>query len=118
MNRMADCSAPASIATPDHGKVFAVVKRSVIIGRHKTSVSLEDAFWDGLKEIALSQRISVSVLIALIDGNRASANLSSAIRLYVLDHFRSRGLTHLMIGSRQPRAAPSPASRSIGLPHL
>lgn len=90
-------------------RTFAVVKRSVIIDGHKTSVSLEDAFWDGLKEIALRQSISLSVLIARIHTGRDTANLSSAIRLYVLDHFRSRAITHLLIGSRQQRAAQASA---------
>lgn len=98
--------APSAVAAATrHGKVFAVVKRSVIIEGRKTSVSLEDAFWDGLKEIALRQGVSLSVLIARIHTGRDTANLSSAIRLYVLDHFRSRGITHLLIGSRQPREA-------------
>lgn len=90
--------------TAERTRTFAVVKRSVIIDGHKTSVSLEDAFWDGLKEIALRQGVSLSVLIARIHTGRDTANLSSAIRLYVLDHFRSRAITHLLIGSRQQRA--------------
>jgi predicted DNA-binding ribbon-helix-helix protein len=68
-----------------------VVKRSIIIGGHKTSVSLEDAFWTDLKEIAHSQRVPVQKLIAQIDTTRQQANLSSALRLYVLEHIRRRG---------------------------
>ena len=68
-----------------------VVKRSIIIGGHKTSVSLEDAFWTDLKEIAHSRGATVSKLIAQIDDTRQQGNLSSAIRLYVLDHARTHG---------------------------
>jgi predicted DNA-binding ribbon-helix-helix protein len=68
-----------------------VVKRSIIIGGHKTSVSLEDAFWTDLKEIAHSQGATVSKLIAQIDDTRQQGNLSSAIRLYVLEQIRTHG---------------------------
>ena len=67
-----------------------VVKRSIVIVGHKTSVSLEDAFWDALKEIASLRRMTLSDLVASIDGGRNHGNLSSAIRLFVLDHYRSR----------------------------
>ncbi|HEY5280047.1 MAG TPA: ribbon-helix-helix domain-containing protein [Pseudolabrys sp.] len=67
-----------------------VVKRSIVIAGHKTSVSLEDAFWKGLKEIATAQDITLSELVASIDTVRdGDGNLSSAIRLFVLDHYRS-----------------------------
>ena len=68
-----------------------VVKRSIVIAGHKTSVSLEDAFWTGLKDIAIAQRTTLSDLVASIDGERRHGNLSSAIRLFVLDHYRTRG---------------------------
>jgi predicted DNA-binding ribbon-helix-helix protein len=66
-----------------------VVKRSVVFAGHKTSVSLEDAFWRGLKEIASGRQITLSALIESIDSGRGSGNLSSAIRLFVLDHYRT-----------------------------
>jgi predicted DNA-binding ribbon-helix-helix protein len=66
-----------------------VLKRSIVIGGHKTSVSLEDAFWSALKEIALARHLTLSALIADIDTGRANGNLSSAIRLFVLDHYRA-----------------------------
>ena len=62
----------------------AVVKRSISISGHRTSISLEDAFWSRLKALAQSREISVSRLIAEIDAARGQANLSSAIRVYVL----------------------------------
>ncbi|MFZ0844931.1 MAG: ribbon-helix-helix domain-containing protein [Pseudolabrys sp.] len=67
-----------------------VVKRSIVIAGHKTSVSLEDAFWKGLKEIANGQDLTLSDLVASIDTDRRHGNLSSAIRLYVLDHYRAQ----------------------------
>jgi predicted DNA-binding ribbon-helix-helix protein len=67
-----------------------VIKRSIVIAGHKTSVSLEDAFWKGLKEIALSRGVTLSDLVAGIDSERQLGNLSSAIRLFVLDHYKAR----------------------------
>ena len=69
----------------------SVVKRSIVIDGHKTSVSLEDAFWSDLKEIAHAQGATLSTLVAAIDKARQRANLSSAIRLFVLEYFRSQG---------------------------
>lgn len=84
-----------------------VVKRSIVIAGHKTSVSLEDAFWKGLKEIAADKSVTLSDLVASIDGGRQQGNLSSAIRLFVLDHYRA------MAGPIIPTANHSemPASR-------
>jgi predicted DNA-binding ribbon-helix-helix protein len=67
-----------------------VVKRSIVIAGHKTSVSLEEAFWKGLKDIAGGRDTTLSDLVAAIDSERQHGNLSSAIRLYVLDYYRSR----------------------------
>ena len=71
-----------------------VIKRSIVIAGHKTSVSLEDAFRKGLKEIALSRRMTHTDLVAAIDSERQLGNLSSAIRLFVLDHYRARTSMH------------------------
>ena len=68
-----------------------VVKRSIVIAGHKTSVSLEDAFWKGLKDIATARQITLSDLVASIDTDRRHGNLSSAIRLFVLDYYQGRG---------------------------
>ena len=65
-----------------------VVKRSIVIAGHKTSVSLEDAFWQGLKEIAAVRDMTLSEMVASIDGGRNGGNLSSAIRLFVLEYYR------------------------------
>jgi predicted DNA-binding ribbon-helix-helix protein len=67
-----------------------VLKRSVVIAGHKTSVSLEDAFWTALKEIATLRDMALSDLVASIDVKREHANLSSAIRLFVLDFCRAQ----------------------------
>ena len=65
-----------------------VIKRSIVIAGHKTSVSLEDAFWVGLKEVATGRDMTLSDLVDSIDSGRGDGNLSSAIRLFVLDFYR------------------------------
>ncbi|MEP2117932.1 MAG: ribbon-helix-helix domain-containing protein [Bauldia litoralis] len=65
------------------------MKRSISIAGHRTSVSVEDPFWDGLTEIAESRNRSVAAMIADIDRERPEqVNLSSAIRIFVLQHYR------------------------------
>jgi predicted DNA-binding ribbon-helix-helix protein len=66
----------------------SIVKRCVLIGGHKTTVSLEEPFWTDLKQIAHAQQMTPSKLVTEIDGRREHGNLSSAIRLFVLHHFR------------------------------
>ena len=67
-----------------------VAKRLIVIAGHKTSVSLEDEFWKSLKEIAGERGMTLAELVAAIDGNRQHANLSSAIRLFVLGVYRDQ----------------------------
>ena len=67
-----------------------VVKRSIVIAGHRTSISLEDEFWKSLKDIAASRSTTLSDLVASIDKANADSNLSSAIRLFVLDHYRTQ----------------------------
>jgi predicted DNA-binding ribbon-helix-helix protein len=69
-----------------------VVKRSIVVGGHKTSVSLEEAFWNSMKEISAERSVALSELVGEIDRNRQQGNLSSAIRLFVLDHFKTRAV--------------------------
>lgn len=64
-----------------------VIKRSIVIDGHRTCVSLEDAFWEGLKEIARDREAHISDIVCTIDGERQHCNLSSAIRLFVFSHF-------------------------------
>jgi predicted DNA-binding ribbon-helix-helix protein len=85
-----------------------VVKRSIVIAGHKTSVSLEDAFWRGLKEIAATRDMTLSDLVAAIDGGRHHGNLSSAIRLYVLDHYRLKAS-----GGEHPSSLPAGNSQPV-----
>jgi predicted DNA-binding ribbon-helix-helix protein len=68
----------------------AVLKRSIVVDGHKTSVSLEDAFWNGLKEIGVERHMTLSQLVAAIDAQRQHGNLSSAIRLFVLDFYHAQ----------------------------
>ena len=74
-----------------------VVKRSIVLAGHKTSVSLEDAFWEGLKNIATSHRITLCNLIGSIDTHREQGNLSSALRLFVLGHYQKRAASGLVV---------------------
>ena len=84
-----------------------VVKRSIVVAGHKTSVGIEDAFWKALKEIAADRSMTLSDLVSAIDAERRHGNLSSAIRVFVLDHFRKQaasaprpGMTREASGTR------------------
>ena len=76
-----------------------VVKRSIVLAGHKTSVSLEDAFWEGLKEIAKTRRKTLSDLVGSIDTDRKHGNLSSALRLFVLGLGRVKTKSDLVVMS-------------------
>ena len=91
-----------------------VVKRSIVVAGHKTSVSLEEAFWNGMKEISGERNMTLSELVGEIDSKRQQGNLSSAIRLFVLDHFKSRAeaATAAGGGSEAKHAAASAPSGS------
>jgi predicted DNA-binding ribbon-helix-helix protein len=80
-----------------------VVKRSIVVAGHKPSVSLEEAFWNGMKEISGLRGMTLSELVGEIDSNRQQGNLSSAIRLFVLDYFRTRAVS-APADSKQPHA--------------
>lgn len=86
----------------------SVVKRSIALAGHKTSVSLEDAFWTALKKIAAGLGMTLSDLIEKIDARRQHANLSSAIRLFVLDFYRDRLMARVGVEdlSANPSLAP------------
>ncbi len=68
---------------PDPGAT-AISKHSLTIAGHRTSISLEQAFWDKLREVAGARGLSLAALIGEIDAGRGAANLSSAIRVFVL----------------------------------
>jgi predicted DNA-binding ribbon-helix-helix protein len=67
-----------------------ILRHNVIVRGHRSSVSLEDTFWTDLRRIARVQGCALSELIAEIDRDRQGGNLSSAIRLFVLEHFRAK----------------------------
>jgi predicted DNA-binding ribbon-helix-helix protein len=91
-----------------------VVKRSIVIAGHKTSVSLEDAFWRSLKEIAVGQHTTLSDLVAAIDTGRQHGNLSSAIRLFVLDHYQAKTNGHAATAlARRDVMLVKPATASV-----
>jgi len=71
-----------------------VLKRSIAVAGHKTGVSLEEAFWNGMNEISALWNMTLSELVGETDSNRQQGNLSSAIRLFVLD-FKKRAAFHL-----------------------
>ena len=66
-----------------------IIKRSVVIDGHKTSISLEDAFWSSLKAIPQARGATVEQTVTTIDEIRKQGNLSSAVRLFVLDCVRN-----------------------------
>jgi len=80
-------NAPQKLAQHAHS---AVIKRSIVIAGRKTSVSLEDAFWGSLKDIAHSRDMTLTDIVGYIDGHRNQANLSSTIRLFVLEYARAQ----------------------------
>ena len=88
-----------------------VVKRSIVIAGHKTSVSLEEAFWKGLKEIASNRNLTLSDVVASIDTDRHNGNLSSAIRLFVLDYYRAMiGEQHIAKSATRDTSSPRVAA--------
>jgi predicted DNA-binding ribbon-helix-helix protein len=72
-----------------------IIKRSILLEHQRTSVSLEDGFWDALRHIAAERRETVPELVASISANRQSSNLSSAIRLYVLWYYKDKAARRL-----------------------
>jgi predicted DNA-binding ribbon-helix-helix protein len=77
--------------SPGESMASTIVKRSVLVRGHKTSVSLEEPFWNGLKEIAAARRLPLSAVLQKVDlGRNDNSNLSSAVRLFVLDHYRDQ----------------------------
>ena len=77
--------------SPSPATKSPIVKRSVNIVGRKTSVSLEDEFWNALKQIAITQKISLRDLVLKIDNERGDSGLSSAIRAYVHNYNSGRG---------------------------
>jgi predicted DNA-binding ribbon-helix-helix protein len=89
-----------------------VIKRSIVIDKHKTSISIEDLFWVSLKEIARDDRVALSKLVGCIDEQRvAGSNLSSAIRVFVLDRFlgqaKDLGIARLTVAGMDSPGPPA-----------
>ena len=78
-----------------------LIKRSIVIAGHQTSVSMEEPFWSALKEIARTRRTTLSELVHFIDSNDSvgASNRASAIRMFVLDYYRQEA----QVESRAPR---------------
>ncbi len=72
----------------EHIKKSAIIKRSILINGHKTSVSLENEFWRGLHNVARSKNASVPKLVEQIDRDSDNVNLSSAIRVFVFNQLK------------------------------
>ncbi|NKD85304.1 ribbon-helix-helix domain-containing protein [Haematospirillum jordaniae] len=88
-------NAPAVVLPGRNGGGSTVIKRSVRIAGHPTSVSLEDVFWDALRSIAATRGLSINAMVSEIDSARshtAGGNLSSAVRVYILEWFRCRAV--------------------------
>ena len=86
-----------------------VIKRSLVVGGHKTSVSLEDVFWNELRSIAHERHVHLSQLVGDIDSKRQHCNLSSAIRLFVLENRRN----HMENAQQQDEPKSASADRNI-----
>ncbi|HJZ43927.1 MAG TPA: ribbon-helix-helix domain-containing protein [Hyphomicrobiaceae bacterium] len=86
---MRDPASSVSISGLVHAGVVMSrpVKRSFTISGHRTSISLETAFWEALKAIAAEERLSVAALISRIDAARGKSGLSSAVRVWILQHY-------------------------------
>jgi predicted DNA-binding ribbon-helix-helix protein len=99
------------VPTHEAGTVMKslVVKRSIFLAGRKTSVSLEDEFWTALREIAGDRHVTLSELFSGIDKQRQHADLSSALRLFVLEHYRGKAAEKPdaeMLGQRSPPSVP------------
>ncbi|MEQ9608222.1 MAG: ribbon-helix-helix domain-containing protein, partial [Kiloniellaceae bacterium] len=90
---------------------LALRKHSVKIAGHSTSLSLEDVFWDALKEVAAERGLSLNALIEEIDRGRGG-NLSSAVRVFLLNHFRALARSRTSAGLSRPTPSADPAPPS------
>lgn len=80
-----------------------IAKRSLVIGTRKTSITLETPFWNALRQIAVSEGLTPGQLVTRIDKDRQHANLSSTIRLFVLDHYRRQAEEAVPSGGKGKR---------------
>jgi predicted DNA-binding ribbon-helix-helix protein len=92
----------------------SIVKRSVTLDGHRTSVSLEEAFLKALREVALHQHVTATHLIEIINANRNQGNLSSAIRLFVLELYQDQ-IDHVALRPPDPSKPSVKRRRTVGL---
>lgn len=71
-------------------QISSIKKRSIVLNQMKTSVSLEEAFWEALREIARERRVPISAIVSDVEDKRLDGNLSSALRLFVLNYYVGR----------------------------
>jgi len=90
----------------------AIIKRSVLIMGRKTSISLEDMFWHGLKDIAAEKRVSAATILAEINRVRGSTNFSSAVRQFVMAHYINL-VNDLRQAAKAPHASSSRDDRPV-----
>ena len=84
------------------------MKRSIVIAGHKTSISIEEPFWKGLREIAAAKDMTLSELVASIDKDRQRNNLSSHIRLHVLEYYQTKATQSEAEQTKSSTTATSP----------
>jgi predicted DNA-binding ribbon-helix-helix protein len=89
---------------PSGSRTSAVIKRSITLDGRRTSVSLENTFWTGLQEIAQFQCVTVSELVTSISHTRKRSNLSSAIRIFVLEYFQNESKRANLVPNLTPAA--------------
>jgi predicted DNA-binding ribbon-helix-helix protein len=83
-----------------------IVIHPILIAGHKTSISVEDAFWNRLNEFAADRNMTLSDLVTTINSKRKHNNLSSAVRLFVLDHYRRQAVP--LLRKRRSSKGPKP----------
>ena len=96
-----------------HTLKSAVVKRGIVVRGRKTSVSLEDEFWISLREIADREMTRVNKLVEQIERDRTGINLSSEIRVFVLNYFRGAPATLTFESSADARSTHAEANKHL-----
>ena len=86
--------------------ISSLALRNIVVGGHRTSVRLEPTMWDALREIARRQQLTIGELITKIDRERSASSLTSAIRVYVVDFYRSAAAPAGAVAHREAERAP------------
>jgi predicted DNA-binding ribbon-helix-helix protein len=101
------------MADQDGRKNLGPVKRSVTLNGHRTSLTMEPAFWDALDALAQNEGIGLSALVARIDESRGAVGLSAAVRVYILGAYRARAM---QAGAAQGRADKGSGGQRLAIP--